>query len=631
MRIFFFTVLNKKDYWRGLFFLCFIIPFSSIAQSKKELRNTIIEVSIDLVNVTNDKVHVNVTLPTLATNEITYHFAKIIPGTYAIADYGRFIENIQAFDIEGAKIPIERPDSNTVIIRGSKKIARLSYWVNDTFDVETGEDVFGSKEMVIFSPAGTNILAGEQFWLNLCGFVGYFTGQEELPYQLSIKHPSDLFGSTAAVDIDNSLTNDRFYYSRFAEVVDNPIMYSKPDTATFNVDGMEVLLSVYAPNSKTSAHMLKPTLEKMVIAQKKFLGKLNTTKKYAVLAYLSSSGNGEPKGIGALEHNNSTTAVFRSTMTSKDLISVIGHEFFHTVTPLKVHSEEIRSFNFEKPKMSQHLWFYEGVTEYFANLFQVNQDLITENQFYDLMSAKIKSAADYSDSLSFTAMSKNILQQNMRGEYPNVYQKGALIAMSMDIILRENSKGNKGLLWLMSELTKKYGEGKAFKDDEFINTITAMTFPEIGAFLKAHVVGTQPIDYMYYLGKVGVKDSVVSAPESIVFISNDAIYINIDQEKKQVIVEQPDENNKFFTTLGLKNKDVLLTMNGMAFNPDDGSACVMLGYNLQEGDPVEMEILRNNIKITLKGKVALNYSDIQGMRFSDLSKYSLKNTWLKGQ
>ena len=41
-------------------------------------------------------------------------------------------------------------------------------------------------------------------------------------------------------------------------------------------------------------------------------------------------------------------------------------------SPLSVHSEEIHSFDFNEPNMSMHLWMYEGVTEYFANLFQVN-------------------------------------------------------------------------------------------------------------------------------------------------------------------------------------------------------------------------------------------------------------------
>ncbi|NRF37465.1 peptidase M61 [Pedobacter foliorum] len=584
---------------------------------------------MDLINVPNDKVRVEIKPPKINSDTIVYHFASIIPGTYAVADYGRFIEDIRAYTHQGKALPVQLRDSNTVVIANAKELGRLSYLVNDTFDAESGADVFGSKEKVIFSPSGTNILEGKQFWINWCGFVGYFNGLQELPYRIAIQHPIDLFAATAASDNDTSATSDRFSFKRFAEAVDNPVMYSKPDTAMFRVNDMDVLLSVYAPHGNVSAMQLKPDLQKMIIAQKTFLGKLNTTKKYAVLAYLTTSADGDAKGIGALEHNNSTTAVFRESMTSQDLINVISHEFFHTVTPLKVHSEEIRYFDFEHPKMSRHLWFYEGVTEYFANLFQVNQGLISENKFYDLMTAKIKASLDYNDALSFTTMSKNVLQDSMKREYPNVYQKGALIAMCMDILLREHSAGKKGILSLMGELVAKYGADQPFKDEEFIQTISEMTFPAVAAFLKLHVVGGEPIDYATYLKRMGLSQSTVPVAEPIVFVSNDQLYINIDEDKKQVVVAQPDDQNKFFTNLGLKDKDVLLRMNGLQFNAEDGSSALMLGYGLKEGAPVSIEVLRDGKKIIRNGTVKLNYTEEPGFRFSDQSKLQLKHSWLK--
>jgi predicted metalloprotease with PDZ domain len=50
------------------------------------------------------------------------------------------------------------------------------------------------------------------------------------------------------------------------------------------------------------------------------------------------------------------------------MMDVVSHEFFHIVTPLSIHSKEIQDFDYNDPKMSEHLWMYEGVTEYFANL-----------------------------------------------------------------------------------------------------------------------------------------------------------------------------------------------------------------------------------------------------------------------
>jgi predicted metalloprotease with PDZ domain len=320
--------------------------------------------------------------------------------------------------------------------------------------------------------------------------------------------------------------------------------------------------------------------------------------------------------------------VFRMPMNTQDLISVISHEFFHTITPLKVHSKEIRYFDFETPKMSRHLWFYEGVTEYFANLFQVNQGLIAENKFYDLMATKIAASGDYTDSLSFTEMSKNVLQDSMKVQYPNVYQKGALIAMCLDIMIRENSQGEKGLRWLMGELIEKYGTERAFDDETFIDTVAAMTFKELGHFLVTHVQGAMPIDYAAYLKRMGLKAATVQMAELNAFLIADEVYIDVDSDNKKVVVSQPDDNNKFFSSLGLKDGDVLLSINGTSFIPDDGYASLLLGIGFSEDDPVTLTILRNGKKMIVKGKAKLNYTDQDGFRFENQTKLGLKNSWL---
>jgi hypothetical protein len=86
-------------------------------------------------------------------------------------------------------------------------------------------------------------------------------------------------GSTSMTDQDASATSDTFITSRYAELVENPIMYSKPDyTTTFNVDGMDILISVYSPTGKFTAESITPEMT-MMTAQKTFLGKINATKK----------------------------------------------------------------------------------------------------------------------------------------------------------------------------------------------------------------------------------------------------------------------------------------------------------------------------------------------------------------
>src|SRR5690606_18149665 len=181
------------------------------------------------------------------------------------------------------------------------------------------------------------------------------------------------------------------------------------------------------PGGENSAASLQPGMEKMMRAQKASMGDINQNRKYAILLYLSKMDGKDATGFGALEHHKSTTVVFPESMPQealeKGLIDVVAHEFFHTITPLNVHSKEIHYFDYNDPKMSKHLWMYEGVTEYFANLFQVQQGLIGEDEFYKRMQGKIDGAKRYNDTMSFTEMSQNILEPKYKAQYANVYEK----------------------------------------------------------------------------------------------------------------------------------------------------------------------------------------------------------------
>jgi predicted metalloprotease with PDZ domain len=286
---------------------------------------------------------------------------------------------------------------------------------------------------------------------------------------------------------------------KYASLIEMPIMYSKPDFTSFMVDDMEIIISVYSPTGKYTAKQITPNMETMMKAQKRFLGQINSTKKYAILLYLSDMEAKDAKGFGALEHPTSTTVVMPEMMglemLQEQLKDVVSHEFFHIVTPLTIHSNEIQYFDFNNPQMSEHLWMYEGVTEYFANLFQVNQGLITEDAFYKRMDDKIKGAKRMNDTMPFTTMSQNVLVEPYKSQYLNVYEKGALIGMCIDIIIREKSNGQKGILDMMQKLTNEFGPTRPFNDNELFARITEMTYPEVGEFLNTYVAGPTPIPY----------------------------------------------------------------------------------------------------------------------------------------
>ena len=612
--------------------LSLIIFGSNITFAQSNLNQVF--ATIDLNNVKNDRVNVIITPPKFTTNEIIFHIPKTVPGTYSIDNYGKLIEEFKALGKNGEELKSTKIGENSWKIFDGKSLSKVTYYVNDTYDSEVGSG-FGKDD--IFSPAGINILSGKNFVVNNHGFIGYFEDQRlltELPYTVSISHPANLFGATSLVDKNSSRTEDVFTVNRYFELTDNPIMYSDSAYETFMVEGMEIVFSVYSPNGIHSAKSLLPFLEQTMRAQKAFLGDINSNKRYTVLLYLSDMSKNDAKGFGALEHHTSTTVVFPESMDAnslgEQLKDVVSHEFFHTVTPLCIHAKEIHFFDYNNPKMSKHLWLYEGVTEYFANLFQVNQGLISDSEFYERMSGKIANASSLNDKMSFTEMSANVLEEPYKEQYLNVYEKGALIGMCIDIIIRQKSNGVRGIKDLMRDLSNLYGVDKPFDDEALFDKITELTYPEVGVFLNSHVAGGKPINYDYYFSIMGISKATIKVPANP-FLKNKMVpYISVNPANKEILVVADTQLNSFMTTLGLKGDDVILAFNDVSYSLDNIYDLITESQNWQTDDPISVKIKRQGNEQIITGKIKLDYEDEEGLKFNDDSKKTLNNSWLKG-
>ncbi len=589
---------------------------------------------IDLVNINDDKVKVTIDPGAFSADVVSFFIPKTVPGTYSTDDYGKYIENLKAFDYRGKELVVSKTDDNIWNISNGKKLDKISYWVNDTFDTE------GEVEEAVFSPAGTNILAGKNFVLNLHGFVGYFKGLTEVPYVLNITKPADLKATTSLnkkPDGQTDAATDIFTASRYFEVIDNPILYAKPNTETFKINDIDITLSVYSPNGVYTAAGLKDRMKKMMTAQKAFLGDIDGTKHYSILLYLSQMGETDANGFGALEHHTSTVVVLPEIMEKERLeqtmVDVVSHEFFHIVTPLNVHSKEVQYFDFNDPKMSQHLWMYEGTTEYFANLFQIQQGLIDEAEFYKRIMGKVNNAKSYDDAMSFTTMSENILVEPYKKNFANVYEKGALINMVLDIQLRKWSNGEKGVLWLMKELSKKYGKNTPFDDGQLIGEIVAMTYPELQTFFDTYIIGETPIDYNTYLAKVGLTTATVEKPTGFFLDLDNTPFIDVDPSNDNaVFVRKGIELNSFFKNLGVEGGDIIKSINEAPINLESIRPIIQQSFGWDSEQEVSVVIERAGKEILLKTtaeKPVLNVETIAPQDGATEQQLKLRNAWLK--
>lgn len=580
------------------------ISFSGFAQSKK---TTGYQYTVDLTKVVNDRVHVELVSPPISKEEITFYLPKIIPGTYEIADYGRFVQELQALDKKGNKLSVERVNDNAWKIKGATKLQKITYWVDDVIDTE----VAGPK---IYPMAATNIEEGKNVVLNTSGFFGYFEDMKEMPFNFNIIRQKDFYGSTAliATQVGAPVTKftkekgpsaegklvDTYSTENYDRLIDSPLMYNKADTAIVYVGKTEVLIGSYSPNGKITARQIANSVREVLNAQKEYLGGTLPVDKYAFLFYFFTDPT--VLSYGALEHSYSSFYYMPEKTIeemNQQLRDFAAHEFFHIVTPLTIHSEEIHNFDFNDPKMSKHLWLYEGMTEYFAGNVQVKYGLITPEEYLDVLRQKMVIADRFIDDVPFTDISKFTLDK-YKDQYYNVYQKGALIGMCLDIKLRQLSGGKYGTQNLVADLGKKFGKNKAFQDEQLFDEITKLTYPEIGEFLKKYVGGAESLPLKETLESVGV----TFFPE----LSNLEYSLGIDQKsitlteyngKPMLAIGNAALMNDQGKAVGFNTDDILVKINGEAipeYGPGMGAFIGKQQQGLEEGKTLSYTVLRKN-------------------------------------
>ncbi|MGB2683867.1 MAG: peptidase M61 [Olleya sp.] len=615
-----------------------LVGCNSTKTSDKLASQSPIVTSIDLSKVLNDKAPVTINPGRFTEQTVTYRLPRVVQGTYSVSDFGKYVDDFKAFDYKGTELPTVKVDTNTWTIANATQLDYITYNANDTFDQEVTGGIGGEAP---FSPAGTNI-EPTNYVLNLHGFIGYFDNLKDSQYSLDVTAPADFKRTSAlqetgkTVSKDGKLATSSYFAPRYFDITDNPMFYGDLDVEEFQVGDIKIVLSVYSPNKVHSAASIKEVMQKMMQAQKTYLGDVNSTPRYDIYLYLSEGKPESPKGFGALEHHTSTVVVLEEDMPfealAESMIDVVSHEFFHIVTPLSVHSEDVHYFDYNQPTFSKHLWMYEGVTEYFATLFQVDQDLIDSEEFYGDILGKIQTSANLDDSMSFTVMSENVLDEPYAPQYYNVYMKGALIGMCIDIILREESNGNRGILSLMKELSNKYGKNKPFEDDKLIEEITAMTYPSVGEFLNTHVVGGTPIDYSVYFKKVGL--SLDTGKVKTNYIQNDGTLIFApDRATMTIPFSEAVKDNSFWNDNGVLPGDVLKSVDGKELTLATAQQILTAMYMWQPGTDINVVLDRKGEEIVIKTKLTQSYTNgtklVEDANATDAQK-AVRQAWLKG-
>ncbi len=540
------------------------------------------KVLIDLNTYSTNTLEVQVEFPKNNLEKVHYFMPKVIPGTYSSNNYGRLIESITALDQNGKLLSVNRIDENKWEINDAKNLKFLKYRVKDSFDD------LADKE--IFRPSGSQFET-DYFVLNLFALVGYIEEYKNQPYQLEIRKPQNLYGSTVLTRTKSNTESDVFKANSYFELHDSPIMYAKADTASAMVFNCKVKVAVHSQTGTLNAQSVLKESRDVLDAIGVYLGRKLPVNEYVILL-LAEELKEDIKGYGALEHNKSTF-IYMPEYDAEELLvevrNIVAHEFLHIVTPLNFHCENVHKFNFYNPKMSSHLWLYEGITEYTSMLVQVRAGLISPEAFMKDMEEKMDNSDSFNSFLPMTVMSRNVISL-FNDQYLNVYQKGAISGLALDLKLRILSKGQSGLGDLINKLSSVYGPDTFFVDNELFDIMVNHSYPELKEFFARHYEGAEPFPLEELLAEVGIlyRESIMSS-----IIDFGDIGADFDETQQRLFITTMDAPSPLSQALGLKAGDRLESLNKVPLRMETSREVFKNFFdNIEEGEKVEMEVLR---------------------------------------
>ncbi|MBB6463538.1 M61 family metallopeptidase [Flammeovirga kamogawensis] len=527
--------------------ICIITPFI-FAQNPKE---TVVE--IDLKTIHDQELDVTVFTPK-GQKKLEFVIPVIVPGTYMVLDHIEYFKKLKAYDINGELAKVKKK-KNVFFIEGKDEISRLEYAV---IDCKSKKGLVGKPTEV----EGT-VFTENSALINFNMLNGYFEGFEKEPFKVIVHKPIGYYGATSMTKLNEEEQKDVLYADNYFGLIDQPVLYAQPDTTSFVVNGQKFIVAVHNEDTTQVATAVAKTLKNVMTDIDDYSG-LTSKEDYYFLMYRINpdrmKGLFKYFGTGmALEHHNSSVYFdtnYVSDSTYVGYTHIAAHEYYHTITPLSLHSEEIHDFHYRNPKMSQHTWMYEGFTDYFANRSET-QTFDDQNYFVNQFAFSIETSKKRNKQ-SMTESSRDIIRDKNALSFISkvmdlmaFYEKGALIAFCLDLEIMERSNGERRLIDAVLEMKEEY-KGKYFEDDKLREIMTKYTYPEFGEFYDKYIQGTATPDMDAYCDKLG--------------------WEYIKKGKKQptygTIITKKNKNEEYkisYTkknTLGLKKGDIVLSING---------------------------------------------------------------------
>jgi predicted metalloprotease with PDZ domain len=167
------------------------------------------------------------------------------------------------------------------------------------------------------------------------------------------------------------------------------------------------------------------------------------------------------EGHGGLEHRASTALISprrdmpalgkpESSEGYVNLLGLISHEYFHTWNVKRLRPAEFARIDYTRENYTGLLWFFEGFTSYYDDLFLLRTGRIDAARYLRLVArtvgAVLSTPGRQVQSVAASSFDTWVKYYRADENTPNAtvsyYTKGALVALALDLTLRAEGRGS---------------------------------------------------------------------------------------------------------------------------------------------------------------------------------------------
>ena len=364
-----------------------------------------------------------------------------IPGSYLIREFARHLSALSARQGTNA-VPLEQIDKATWLARcDGSGVLTVSYLVY----------AFDTSVRAAF-------LDGDRGFFNGTGVCLRVEGSEALAHRIELLDlPSGWQVGTALRPVEVDAAGGGTYQANdYDELVDHPVELGRFWRGSFTAGGVPHDYIVAGALPDFDGARLLVDAQRICEAQITFWHgqKKPPFERYVFLHNLIEDGH------GGLEHRASTALIsprrdmpqLGRTETSDgyaNLLGLISHEYFHTWNVKRLRPAEFASYDYTRENYTSLLWFFEGFTSYYDDLFLVRAGLIDPGRYLRLVartvSGVLATPGRQVQSVAQSSFDAWVKYYRSDENTPNAtisyYAKGSLVALALDLTLRTEGHG----------------------------------------------------------------------------------------------------------------------------------------------------------------------------------------------